>query len=214
MTNLLIAAAIASGLSAIAADRRVRQPWFYLAKPLTTLLIMLLAYIQLAPWPDYRSWVLAAYLGCLLGDIALMFPGSRAFMLGLTSFLIGHLLLIAAFAAETTLTTVPSVAMLIAAAVFVALVLAYLRWLLPRTGKLAPAVVLYVLALMAMVLTTLWRAAGAADDSAWIVCAGALLFALSDATLAYCKFVRAPSWGQAAILSSYYSAIGLIAWAH
>lgn len=214
MNQILVAAALVSGLTAIATDWRVRRPLFYLAKPLTTALIMLLAWQQLAPWPDYRSWVLLAYVGCLLGDIALMFKSTRAFVLGLASFLVGHLILIGAFASEATLTSVPEPALLVAAAAFVAMVLAYLLWLLPRTGRLAPAVVLYVAALTVMVLAALWRAASATADSAWVALAGALLFALSDATLAYCKFVAAPRWGQAAILSSYFLAIGLIAGAH
>lgn len=214
MSFLLIAAALASGLTAIAADWRVRRPLFYVAKPLTTVLIMLLAWQQLAPWPDYRCWVLLAYVGCLLGDIALMFKGTRAFMLGLVSFLLGHMILIGAFASETLLTAAPAPALLMAAAAFVAVVLSYLVWLLPRTGRLGPAVVVYVVALTVMVLAALCRAASATAGSAWIALAGALLFALSDATLAYCKFVAAPRWGQAAILGSYFLAIGLIAGAH
>lgn len=214
MQTFLIVAAVTSGLTAIAADWGLRRPLFYVAKPLTTVLIMALAWQQLAAWPDYRAWVLAACVGCLLGDIALMFAGNRAFMLGLASFLIGHLILIAAFASEIIVFVMPSASLVAATAVFLAALLAYLRWLLPRTGPLAPAVMLYALALTAMVLTALCRAGAAADDSAWVACAGALMFALSDATLAYCKFVTAPRWGQAAILSSYYLAIGLIAWAH
>ena len=43
---------------------------------------------------------------------------------------------------------------------------------------------------------------------------GAMLFAVSDAVLAYRKFVAQPWWGQPLTLATYYSAIGLIAWAH
>ena len=216
MPTLLIAAALASGLAAIASDwRGKRLPLFYLAKPLTTALILLLAWVSLAALPSYRAWIVAALLCCLIGDIALMFKGTRPFVLGLSAFLVGHLLLMAAFIGGLPLSPLfLPLPMLSGAAVFLLLVITYARWLLPRTGRLQPAVLLYLAVLSAMVLAALLRAAlgeRAADD--WVLL-GALLFALSDAVLAYRKFVAAPWWGQPATLLSYYLAIGLIAWAH
>ena len=216
MISLLIAAAVLSGLAAIASDwRGQRRPLFYLAKPLTTVLILALAWVSLSALPPYQAWVMAALLCCLIGDIALMFKGTRPFVLGLAAFLIGHLLLIAAFATGLPLTPlqVPLLA-LIGAAAFLLLVTGYAAWLLPRTGKLRPAVLLYLSVLSLMVLAALLKSAlgeRAADD--WVLL-GALLFALSDAVLAWRKFVAAPWWGQPATLLSYYLAIGLIAWAH
>ncbi len=215
MHILLIAAATFSGLAAIASDLGgVRRPLFYLAKPLTTVLILALAWYSPAAATPYRLWLMAALLCCLGGDIALMFSGSRAFVLGLASFLIGHLLLIAAFATDLPLTPLflpPAV--LIAAGVFVLLVVGFARRLLPLAGRMKLPVTLYISALTVMVLVALLRAALSGSAAAWWVCAGALLFALSDAVLGYRKFVAAPRWGQPVTLLSYYLAIGLIAWA-
>lgn len=216
MSSLLICAAFASGLATIASDwRHRRRPLFYLAKPLTTGLILALAWVSLADAPAYRNWVMAALGCCLVGDIALMFTGSRAFLLGLAGFLLGHLLLIAAFAADLPLVPLflPQLAAL-AALAFLLAVIAYSRWLLPRTGRLRTAVLLYLSALTAMVLTALLRAGLSESHAATLAAAGALLFAVSDAVLAYRKFVSAPWWGQPATLLSYYLAIGLIAWTH
>lgn len=216
MSTFLIAVSALSGLAAIASDwRGVRRPLFYLAKPLTTVLIVLLAWVMLASAPGYRTWVTAGLLGCLVGDIALMFKGSRAFVLGLSSFLIGHLLLIAAFVTDLPLSPlfVPQGA-LAGGVLFVLMVLGYSRWLLPRTGSLKPAVLLYLTVLGTMVLVALLRAGLSESHAATWACAGALLFAVSDAVLAYRKFVAQPWWGQPLTLLSYYLAIGLIAWAH
>ncbi len=217
MPTFLIATAFASGLATIASDwRGRRRPLFYLAKPLTTLLILALAWLALASAPVYRLWVLAALGCCLAGDIALMFTGPRAFVLGLSSFLAGHLLLIAAFLTDLPLTplVLPATSWLLGV-LFVLLVVAYACWLLPRTGRLKPAVLAYLIALASMVLAALLRAGLSDGESAadWAA-AGALLFAISDAVLAYRKFVAAPWWGQPATLTSYYLAIGLMAAAH
>lgn len=216
MSNFLIAAALISGLLTIASDwRGVRRPLFYLAKPLTTLLIAALAWLMLASAPGYRSWVIAALAFCLAGDVALMFTSRRAFLLGLSAFVLGHVLFIAAFVTDLPLVPlfVPHTA-LFGGLVFMALVLGYARWLLPRTGRLKPAVLVYLAVLSAMVLVALLRAGLSESHAASWAAAGALLFALSDGVLAWRKFVAQPWWGQPLTLLSYYLAIGLIAWAH
>lgn len=215
MLVLLLLAIVVSAAVTIAADRGgVRRPVFYLAKPLTTALILSLAAFALAPWPEYRAWVLAALLACLAGDIALMFAGQRWFVAGLASFLVGHGLLIVAFARELPWAGLaPGLPVLLFGLLFLLAVGTYARWLLPRTGSLKGPVLAYLSVLSAMVLVALLRADAGVPGAA-LTLAGALLFALSDAVLAYRKFVRAPSWGQPATLASYYAALGSIAWAH
>lgn len=215
MFFLLILAIVVSAAVTIAADRGgQRRPMFYLAKPLTTALIVSLAVLALPPWPEYRAWVLAALLACLAGDIALMFTGKRWFVAGLASFLVGHVLLIVAFARELPLAGLaPGTPALVFGALFVLAVGAYARWLLPRTGSLRWPVLIYLTVLSAMVLVALLRRE-AQLPGATLTLAGAVLFAISDAVLAYRKFVHALWWGQPVTLASYYVALGLIAWAH
>ena len=98
-------------------------------------------------------------------------------------------------------------------ALFVLAVGAYARWLLPRTGSLRWPVLIYLTVLSAMVLVALLRRE-AQLPGATLTLAGAVLFAISDAVLAYRKFVHALWWGQPVTLASYYVALGLIAWAH
>lgn len=216
MQSILLIAALISGLTTIACDwQHRRRRLFYLVKPLTTLLIIALAWLSLASAPPYRAWITLALVCCLIGDIALMWRNRRAFMLGLSSFLVGHLLLIGAFASDLPLSPLfwPLPALCVAGLYLLAAA-AYARWLLPRTGSLKPAVLIYLPVLMTMVLTAVLRA-GLTESAAtrWVAVA-ALLFALSDAVLAYRKFVATPWWGQPVTLLTYFLAIGLMAWAH
>lgn len=216
MQSILLLAALLSGLTTIACDwQHRRQALFYVTKPLTTLLIIALAWLLLADAPAYRAWITLALGCCLIGDIALMWRNSRAFMLGLSSFLLGHLLLIAAFASDLPLSPLfwPWRAMLVAG-LFLLAAMGYARWLLPRTGSLKPAVLIYLLVLMGMVLTAVLRAGLTESAATRWVAVGALLFALSDGVLAYRKFVATPWWGQPVTLLTYFLAIGLMAWAH
>lgn len=216
MQSTLIIAAVLSGLATIASDwQQQRRRLFYVAKPLTTLLVIALAWVSLADAPPYRAWITLALSCCLVGDIALMWHHRRAFMLGLSSFLFGHLLLIVAFASDLPLSPLflPLPALTVAG-VYLLAALSYARWLLPRTGSLKPAVLVYLSVLMAMVLTALLRAGWTESAASRWVAVGALLFALSDAVLAYRKFVATPWWGQPLTLLTYFLAIGLMAWAH
>src|SRR5690606_29142870 len=96
MLHLLVALAAASALAAIAADWRETKPRvFFVLKPLTTLLIAGIA--SLAPESDYRNLILVGLALSLIGDICLMFQGETAFVGGLSSFLLAHLVFMAAF---------------------------------------------------------------------------------------------------------------------
>lgn len=84
--------AVFSALLTIASDWQLRRPVFYLFKPLTTALIIGIAVQTLAGKPEYQQWMLAGLVLCLGGDIALMFHSNRAFITGLSAFLLAHLL--------------------------------------------------------------------------------------------------------------------------
>lgn len=195
-----------SATVAVALDWRIRRPGFGFFKLLTTALIVALTVQCGGDAP-----LLAALALCWAGDAALLAHGTRAFLAGLVLFLLGHVAFLLRWGAvlngqhwplppPAALAT--GVALLIAAT-------AYLRWLWPRTGRLAWPVLVYMTVLMAMTLAALWLAA-LQGGAAWRAAAGALLFAASDAMLAWRRFVRPPVWGQAFTLLSYYGALLLI----
>lgn len=200
-----IAAAI-SALLAIAADWNERRHFaFYILKPLTTLLIIGIA--ATVPESDARSLMLLALLLSLLGDICLMFEGQGWFIGGLSSFLLAHLAFIPALLHGVVGPSLPWWS-----AAIVVWGLGFFAWLLPKTGPLKPAVLVYGTVLMAMALAAVARWNVTPTLAAQAALIGALLFVISDSSLAVRKFVGPYRGAQALILSTYWSAIGLIAY--
>ena len=205
MITILCIAALLSALAAIAAEwNERRHKSFYLLKPLTTLLIIVIALC--GPASEYRSLVCLGLLLSLSGDICLMFEGDGWFIGGLGSFLVAHGLFVAAFAYGIPLNGVPWWS-----GMFVLYGILFFGWLLPRTGKLMPAVVIYGVALLAMAVAASGRWATLQDTRALLALCGAILFVVSDSSLAVRKFRGAYRHAQTLILSTYWASISLIA---
>lgn len=212
ITIALSAAAAISAMAAIAADweeRRHRS--FFVLKPLTTLLIIAVA-ASIAWTGPYAQWLLVALVLSLFGDVFLMFgdgprASDRAFTAGLASFLLAHLAFVAAFAQGLRAPELPG---WLAAVVFYAVALLFV--LLPRAGALKLPVLVYCLVLAAMVFAAAARHETVGDAGSLRALLGALLFMLSDSLLAWRRFGGRYRGAQALILSTYWGAIGLIAW--
>ena len=212
ITIALTVAAAASGALAIAADwEERRHRAFFVLKPLTTLLIIAVA-ASLSLDGPYAQAVLVALALSLCGDVFLMFgdgarTSDRAFIAGLVSFLLAHVAFVYAFAQDLRAPALPG---WLAAVVFYALALLFV--LLPRAGKLKLPVLVYCLVLAAMVFAAAARHASLHEADTLRAVLGALLFLASDSLLAVRRFVRRYRGAQALILSTYWSAIALIAW--
>ena len=218
MITALGAAAAVSALLAIAADwEERRHRAFYVLKPLTTLLVVGIALAASPAAPAYQHWIVAALLLSLAGDVCLMFThgagagaggtDQRWFIGGLGSFLLAHGAFAAAFLQGVAAPDPPG---WLAAVVFYAGALLFV--LLPRAGALKLPVLVYCLALAAMVFTAAARHAALSDGASLCALLGALLFMVSDSALGWRRFVGRFRGAQALILSTYWSAIGLIAW--
>lgn len=138
--------------------------------------------------------VAAAFGCCALGDLFLLWP-KQWFLYGLASFLVGHALLIVAFAnmsdASPPIWAVIPVA--IATCLMLVLLLPHLR------GALRFAVPLYAAALGGMAIM-----ASTVSPTAF---AGGMTFIASDAVLALDRF-RAPiRGGTALVMTTYYGAL-------
>lgn len=214
MISVAAALTVAAGVSAalaIAADWRDaparRHRAFYALKPLTTMLVIGIALAAPQPATLYERWIVAALLLSLVGDVCLMFEGDGAFVGGLGGFLLAHGAFAAAF-----LQGVPAPDPPAWLAIVVAYAAALMFVLLPRAGSLKLPVLVYGLALGAMVFTAAARHAAFGDADSRCALAGALLFMLSDSALGWRRFVGRFRHAQAVILSTYWAAIGLIAW--
>ncbi len=175
-------------------------------KPLTTLLIIFLAFRQGGQaCSRYKALLLIGLGFSLLGDIFLMLPRER-FIAGLVSFLVAHLFFITAFIGHTG--PYWNIPFLVPVAVYIVLFLAVL---LRHTGKMRLPVVVYALVLGVF----LWQAAGLygfhPEKASAFGVLGALLFVLSDSLLAFNKFVKTLKWAPGVLMVLYWAALYCLA---
>lgn len=175
-------------------------PLRYLLKPGTMLLIILMAWQRLDASSPYDWLILLGLVFSVAGDIFLALPRDR-FLQGLAAFFIAHLLYIGAFTVAAPLTfgwrDVVEVAGLglIAYQVFVRL----RPGVLARRRSLLLPVALYTAVISLMV----WRALALGLP---LGVAGAGLFYLSDAILAFNRFGKPFPGADHAVMTTYYAA--------
>jgi len=201
---LLCGLALASAILCIAAYENGRDAIARVFKPLTMLFVLAVA-VQpsLSTPPSYRALVVAGLVFSLAGDVFLMLPSDR-FVAGLASFLVGHLLYIAAFAGAGCFEPRALLPFLLVGGVV------YVR-LYPHVGALRFPVLAYVaaIAVMAWLATARWLGVG--QLGSLLACIGAVLFVASDAALAVNRFVRPFRGSQTVVLGTYFPAQMLIA---
>jgi len=155
---------------------------------------------------SYRTLVGAALVASMAGDIFLLSP--RRFVPGLVSFLVAHLIYIAAFAPAASVGA-GGLALLAPFAGFAALVLRYL-W--PHLGRYRAPVCVYVGVITTMGWLAMLRAFGGevAPEDGLLALGGAFAFMASDTTLAVNRFAHPIRGGQIVIMGTYYLAQTLI----
>jgi len=202
---VLVAVAAACGLHLRAVYRG--PAWqVYLFKPLTTVLVLVLA--ALAPsvhGSAYRFAILAGLVLSLAGDVFLMLPRDR-FVAGLASFLAAHLAYIAAFQADAA---VPMDPQLLLPLVIAASALLWLLW--AGLGRLRVPVVLYAATIVVMVWRAWARSRAIPSLGPALAAAGAVLFLVSDSLLAIDRFRHRFHTARAAVQMTYVLAQALIA---
>ena len=189
-----IALSCVAVIALVLSDYRNVRAGRYLFKPLAAAAFLWLALSLDATATSYGSWLLAALVCCMVGDLFLMPDSERTFLAGLTAFLCGHLLFAVAF---LQLPTNP-VGLIISSVPALVLLVFALRWLAPHVNReMKIPVALYV-----MVITAMLLCAGltAGQPVAIAIIAGAWGFAFSDLAVAGKQFVNPESrvhglWG-------------------
>jgi len=206
LQQILLFAIFISGLFFIIFDYRNKARLRYIFKPLTTLLIILLAVLQETEVSEYYKYlIITGLIFSLAGDIFLMLPKDR-FIAGLGSFFIAHLFFIFAFSSDFG----PYLGWgyLIPLILYVAI---FLKILLPHTKKMTIPVITYALVLLAF----LWQASGRAyilgGSSPALAFFGAVFFVASDSILAYDRFVKGYKYATLFIMLTYWLAQVFIA---
>ena len=197
--------------SLIRAEFRSDKRRIYFLKPLSTLLVILVAALSFSTpgvKVGYTTGVLVGLILSLGGDVALMFPSGRAFLAGLVLFLLAHV----AYAVTFTLFNGFYPGDLASGGVLLALAVVVYRYLEPSLEKMKGPVIVYIAIMCLMVnraisaffSTTLTR------TQAWLMSAGAFLFWISDLMLAVNRF-RRPFKYHRLSLAFYYGGQLLIA---
>ncbi|MDF2573637.1 MAG: hypothetical protein K0S05_549 [Agromyces sp.] len=169
-----------------------------LLMPLLVLAVVLVA----RPLADATTRLLVVAIALSwAGDVALSFPGSIGFIVGLGCFLGAHVVYIGLFLRMPRAGRRPPTWTL----VYLAWYVAFLALLGPHTGALFAHVALYGLVLAAMAAT--------AARHGPLVAAGGALFVLSDSVLGLGRFLPGYDFAlhDLVVMSSYLAAQGLIA---
>lgn len=210
--GMLMALVLQSGALATATSALGLTQWYWLFKPLTMVIALVLVAASAYPSSargqfDSKNLFLlvAALAGSLAGDVFLMFQGF--FIPGLVSFLVAHLFYVALF--KSGQRWFPHRGALAATLGVGAAMYAFL-W----AGGLPPAlrapVAAYVLVIALMAAQAIGRATVLRDTPSLLVAIGAGFFMLSDSLLATNRFVLPLPMAQVWVLSTYYAAQALI----
>lgn len=153
-----------------------------------------------------RAWMVLGLALSLVGDVLLMLP-ERWFVPGLVAFLFGHIAYVVGMqqAPRSMSWTLVGVAVVVAGAATVGHRIVD-RVRAGTQAPLAGPVAAYLVVISAMVASAFGTAA------VWAI-AGALLFYVSDATLAWNRFVERHRLGPLAVMVTYHlGQAGLVGW--
>ncbi len=195
----------------IRAELRQEQKQVYFFKPISTLLVILVAMLSfLAPGvrPMFTWGIGLGLLLSLGGDIALMFKSERAFLTGLVLFLSAHV----AYAVVLTVYNGFYLQDLIVGAVLFSIGAALFFYLRPGLGSMQGPVILYIVIILLMVNRAFSTLFGNTftPTQARLLSVGAVLFMLSDVMLAVDRFRLPFRWSRLS-LYLYYGGQLLIA---
>ena len=171
--------------------------------PLLALRLGLALYNREGAHIGLRNRVWAAMALCWVGDIALTFSGDTAFLIGLVSFLLGHVLFILALRMAYRLGSGPSTFWVRAAASGLLAVegVAVVRALWEPAGDLGPAVAVYAFVITIMANLSWFLAPGPGVRALRL---GSTAFVASDMILAFGRFGDEPiAHGHLWVMATY-----------
>jgi len=177
-------------------------PAHYVAKPLATSAILLLALLASNPVsPRYRQLIVAGLACSLVGDVLLMLPGDH-FVPGLAAFLIAHGCYIGAFFTQSGRSARPIA--FVGYALVSATLLSSLYPVLPAGLRLPVIVYVGVITMMAATSAT-WMLESGVEQARRAAIGGAW-FVVSDATLAIDRFRVDVPYRDLVVLGTYFVA--------
>ena len=172
----------------------------YVFKP-ATMLPLIAAALVLDPVSEAcRIWFVVGLVCSLAGDVFLMLPDDdRRFVAGLASFLLGHVAYIAGFAAGG----LSGAALAIGAVVVGVTIIAAGSRIVVAARRTNPEMALPVLVYMVVISAMVAFAIGSTVPVAIV---GAAVFALSDFTIGWTRFVKDFPGSRLVVMTTYHAA--------
>jgi len=183
-------------------EKKVERRGMLPTKSALSLLFIVAALVQPHPIGRYYGLLLTGLIFCLGGDVFLALPQKSMFLLGLVSFLIGHVFYVFAFITVAHMTGW----VWIGYGVTIAVSALVFRWLKPHLGTMKVPVLFYVIVISAMVcaaLTVFGNPALQCTGRSMIL-AGAISFYLSDLFVARDRFLKDAFINRLVGLPLYY----------
>lgn len=178
----------------------------YITKPLIVISLLALLIYHTSLRGRFVKRIAAGLFFGLGGDVFLMFQHTNPnfFLLGLASFLIGHLLYISAFYLDyLTNPTIGKKYTKWAILVFGVFCMAFYILLREHLGAMKIPVLIYAFVISLMAIMAVNRHGRVNSFSFNLIFIGAVLFLLSDSILAYNKFVKPFTYAGIPIMATY-----------
>ena len=186
-------------------------------KTALSLLFIVAVLVQPHPIARYYYLLLIGLIFCLMGDICLALPQQRMFLLGLVSFLIGHVSYVFCFlsvAQPSAWTWVGSlIVLLVSGTVYL--------WLRPHLGEMKIPVVIYIIVISIMIsgACSLLGNPDLSRSGRIMAFTGAVSFYFSDVFVARDRFLKKEFLNRLVGLPMYYTgqfllafSVGLLNW--
>jgi uncharacterized membrane protein YhhN len=172
-------------------------------KTALSLLFIVAALVQPHLIPRYYQLLLAGLIFCLIGDVCLALPQQKMFLIGLVSFLVGHIFYSLAFfpVAQTTgWTWVGTLGVLLVSGTVY-------WWLRPHLGEMKIPVVIYIIAISIMIsgACSLLGDSDLAQSGRVMAFLGAVSFYFSDVFVARDRFLKKEFLNRLTGLPMYYA---------
>jgi len=185
-----------------------RKPLF-IAKSILSLLFVITALLQPHSVPTYYHYLFVGLIFCLIGDVCLALPQEKAFMMGLVSFLLGHVLYISAFLSLVPIPHwfSPWVFIIFGISAFI------FFWLRPHLKSMLIPVLLYIVVITVMVSgawAVFWKSSFQTSGRTLLL-AGSFCFYFSDVFVARDKFIKEEYRNRLLGLPLYYTGQFLLA---
>jgi len=176
---------------------------FLIMKSILSLLFAITALLQPHSVPAYFHYLFVGLIFCLIGDVCLALPQKKAFMGGLTAFLVGHIFYIFSFLSLTSIFHWISTGVFIIFGVSAFIFL----WLRSHLNSMFIPVLLYILVITVMASgawAVFWKSSYQISGRTLIL-VGPLCFYVSDILVARNKFIKEEYTNRLLGLPLYYA---------